>query len=61
MFLFAEPGSTTSPSWQRHEVMVGDVTLDLAPADVRDLYSEVLARAAADPRSGRKRPRRKRT
>ena len=61
VFLFAEPGSTTSPSWQRHEVMVGDVTLDLAPADVRDLYSEVLARAAADPRSGRKRPRRKRT
>jgi threonine aldolase len=49
VFLFAEPGSTTSPSWQRHEVMVGDVTLELDPGEVRDLYSEVLARAAAAP------------
>jgi hypothetical protein len=58
VFLFAEPGSTTSPRWQRHEVMVGDVTLELDPGEVRDLYSEVLASAAADRRSARKRPRR---
>jgi threonine aldolase len=61
VFLFAEPGSTTSPRWQRHEVMVGDVTFELDPDEVRDLYAEVLTRAAAEPRSARKRPRRKRT
>ena len=47
VFLFADPSSTTSPSWQRHEVMVGEVTLALEPAEVADLYAEVLARAAA--------------
>jgi threonine aldolase len=46
-FLFAEPSPTTSPSWQRHEVMVGEVTLALAPDEVRDLYAEVLSRASA--------------
>ena len=46
VFLFADPGSTTSPSWQRHEVMVGEVTLALEPPEARDLYAEVLARAA---------------
>jgi threonine aldolase len=57
VFLFAEPGSTTSPSWQRHEVMVGEVTLALEPAEVAELYAEVLARAAmpARPRTQRRR------
>jgi threonine aldolase len=49
VFLFADPSSTTSPRWQRHEVMVGDVTLELAPDEVRDLYAEVLRRAASAP------------
>jgi threonine aldolase len=61
VFLFAEPSSTTSPRWQRHEVMVGEVTLQLEPAELRELYAEVLTRAAADPRSARKRPKRTRT
>jgi threonine aldolase len=47
VFLFADPGTTTSPSWQRHEVMVGEVTLALEPAEVAELYAEVLARAGA--------------
>ncbi len=47
VFLFADPSSTTSPSWQRHEVMVGEVTLALESDEVRDLYAEVMARAAA--------------
>jgi threonine aldolase len=46
VFLFADPSSTTSPSWQRHEMMVGEVTLALEPAEVAGLYAEVLARAA---------------
>ena len=54
VFLFADPGPTTSPSWQRHEVHVGDSTLALAPAEVAELYAEVLERAAA-PRRARKR------
>jgi threonine aldolase len=45
VFLFGEPGPTTSPSWQRHEVMVGEVTLAIEPEELRDLYAEVLARA----------------
>lgn len=52
VFLFADPSSTTSPSWQRHEVMVGEITLALEPAEVAALYAEVLARAAV-PRGGR--------
>jgi len=59
VFLFADPGSTTSPSWQRHEVMVGDVTLALEPAEVADLYAEVLTRAAAPHRARRRRARAK--
>ena len=57
VFLFAEPSSTTSPRWQRHEVMVGDVTLSLEPAELAELYAEVLARAAAPPRRRRARKR----
>jgi threonine aldolase len=57
VFLFADPSSTTSPRWQRHEVMVGDVTLELAPEEVRDLYAEVLARADAPPPAPRARRR----
>jgi hypothetical protein len=30
---------------QRHEVMVGDVTLQLAPDEAAALYTEVLTRA----------------
>ena len=30
-----------------HEVMVGEVTLALEPSELRDLYAELLARAAA--------------
>jgi threonine aldolase len=52
VFLFADPSSTTSPRWQRHEVMVGDVTLELAPDELRDLYAEVLRRAAGAPTTG---------
>ena len=50
VFLFADPSPTTSPSWQRHEVMVGEVTLALEPAEVAELYAEVLVRAAAPAR-----------
>ena len=46
VFLFAEPSSTTSPRRQRHEVMVGEVTLALSPDEVRELYAEILDRAA---------------
>ena len=46
VFLFADPSSTTSPHRQRHEVMVGEVTLALSPDEVRDLYAEILERAA---------------
>ena len=47
VLLFADPSSTDSPRRQRHEVMVGEVTLALSPEEVRDLYAEILARAAA--------------
>jgi threonine aldolase len=47
VFLFADPSSTLTPGRQRHEAMVGEVTLQLAPDEVRDLYAEILARAAA--------------
>lgn len=46
VFLFADPRSTTSPGWQRHEVTVGESTLLLQPDELRDLYAEILARAA---------------
>lgn len=46
VFLFADPSATTSPSWQRHEVMVGEVTLALDSKELRELYVEVLERAS---------------
>jgi threonine aldolase len=46
VLLFADPSSTTSPRTQRHEVMVGEVTLALSPDEVRELYAEILDRAA---------------
>jgi threonine aldolase len=55
VFLFADPSSTASPSWQKHEVMVGEVTLALDPAELAELYAEVLARAAAPADRPRKR------
>ena len=45
VFLFGDPDPTTSPSVQRHEVMVGDVTLRLDPDEVAALYVEVLTLA----------------
>ncbi len=48
VFLFADPNPTTSPGWQRHEVLVGDSSLRLEPGEVRDLYAEILARAAGE-------------
>jgi threonine aldolase len=56
VFLFGDPSPTPSPSWQRHEVHVGEVSLALAPTEVAELYTEVLARAAA-PRRARTRRR----
>jgi len=58
VFLFGDPSSTTSPSWQRHEVMVGEVTLALEPTEVAELYTEVLARASAAPARPRRQRRR---
>ena len=43
VFLFADPFPTTSPSVQRHEVTVGENTLLLDPAEVAELYAQVLA------------------
>jgi threonine aldolase len=54
VFLFADPSATTSPSWQKLEMMVGEVTLGLEPDEVAGLFAEVLARASAPP------PRRRR-
>ena len=45
VFLFGDPDPTTSPSVQRHEVMVGEVTLQLDPDEAAALYTEVLTRA----------------
>lgn len=47
VFLFANPSPTVLPDWQRHEVMVGEPTLQLEPAEVRDLYAEIIVRASA--------------
>jgi threonine aldolase len=58
VFLFGDPSSTTSPSWQRHEVMVGEVTLALEPTEVAELYTEVMARASAAPARPRRQRRR---
>jgi|1185.fasta_scaffold01924_2 threonine aldolase len=48
VFLFAETNPTGSPAWHRHEVTVGEPTLELDPVALRDLYSEVLDRAGRD-------------
>jgi threonine aldolase len=47
VFVFGDPSTTTSPSWQKVEVMVGEVTLSLEPDEVRDLFAEILVRASA--------------
>ena len=47
VFLFGDPSSTTSPSWQKLEVMVGEVSLAIEPDELRDLFAEILERAAA--------------
>ena len=47
VFVFGDPSSTTSPSWQKVEVMVGDVSLAIEPDELRDLFAEILERAAA--------------
>jgi threonine aldolase len=47
VFVFGDPSSTGSPGWQRHEVMVGEVSLAISPAELADLYREILARAAS--------------
>jgi hypothetical protein len=38
--------------------MVGEVTLALSPDEVRDLYAEIVERAAGGRRPGRRRSRR---
>ncbi len=43
---FADPGPTTSPSWQRHEVMVGEVSLLLPSRTRSGISSEIIVRAA---------------
>lgn len=45
VFVFGDPSSTTSPSWQRHEVMVGEPSLAIPPEELRELYAEILERA----------------
>jgi len=45
VFVFGDPSSTTSPSRQRHEVMVGEVSLRLEPDELREVYAEILRRA----------------
>lgn len=45
VFVFGNPAPTSSPSWQRHEVMVGETTLALEPDEVRTLYAEIVERA----------------
>ena len=47
VFVFGDPSTTTSPSWQKLEVMVGEVTLAIEPDELRELFAEILARAAA--------------
>ena len=49
VFLFSDPRPTTSPTWSKHEVTVGECTLDIAPDEVSELYAEILERAAALP------------
>ena len=48
VFVFGDPSTTTSPSWQKLEVMVGEPSLSLDPEELRDVFAEILARAAPD-------------
>ena len=45
VFVFGDPSSTTSPSWQKHEAMVGEISLALEPDELRELYAEIVSRA----------------
>ncbi len=47
VFVFGDPSSTMSPSWQTIEVRVGEVSLAIEPDELRDLFAEILERAAA--------------
>jgi len=49
VFVFGDPRPTTSPSWQRLEVMVGEVSLRLEPDELRGLFAEILLRAGSAP------------
>lgn len=46
VFLFSDPDRTTSPTWHKHEVTVGESTLALPAEEVAALYAEILERAA---------------
>jgi len=46
VFLFSDPDPTTSPTWHKHEVTVGESTLALPADEVAALYAEILERAA---------------
>jgi threonine aldolase len=46
VFVFGDPGTTTSPSRHKVEVMVGEVTLAIAPDELRDLVAEIVERAS---------------
>ena len=47
VFLFGDPSTTTSPSVQLVEVMVGEPTLRLEPDEAATLLGEVVERANA--------------
>jgi threonine aldolase len=47
VFVFGDPGTTTSPTWQKLEVMVGEPTLAIEPEELRDLFGEILERASS--------------
>ena len=47
VFLFGDPSTTTSPSVQLVEVMVGEPTLRLEPDEAASLLGEVVERASA--------------
>jgi threonine aldolase len=45
IFLFGRLATTTLPDWHRHEIAVGEPSLELGVDEVRDLYAELLARS----------------
>lgn len=49
VFLFARLNTTTLPDRHRHELSIGEPSLELEPDEVRELYAEVLARARRSP------------